>query len=152
MDIEIVWGTGEGQSVLGAFDAALAAAGIHNYNLVTMSSVVPPETSVIRVGTHTQRWEVGDKVAVVLARNESSVTGETIAAGLGWSLAEEGGIFFEACAESRQNVRSLLKQGIESGKAQRDGWSWQSGLETKIVDHTVIENGASVVASIYGPI
>lgn len=152
MNIEIVWGTGEGRTNLSAFDAALSDAGIHNYNLVTLSSVIPENATVESVGEHDRQWDVGELVAVILAENESNVTGETIAAGLGWATADEGGIFFEAAAESSTNVEVLVERGIQTAKNERDGWNWESGINTRIVEHTVEENGAAVVSAIYRPI
>lgn len=149
MTIELVWGTGEGATGLSAFDAALANAGVHNYNLVTLSSVIPRDDCVEMTGTHNRRWDVGDLVATVIAENESTVTGETISAGLGWARAEEGGIFYEATAESPENVEVLLKQGLETAKEIRDSWHWEPDINTKIVEHTVEKNGAAVVVAIY---
>jgi arginine decarboxylase len=151
MAIEIVWGTGEGQSALGAFDAALADGGIHNYNLVTLSSVIPADTEVVLGDSHEREWAVGETVGTVLAKNKSTVTGETVAAGLGWATATEGGVFFEAAAESAENVETLLTRGIETARAQRD-WDWTDGVETKLVEHTVERNGAAVVAAVYQPL
>jgi arginine decarboxylase len=37
--IRIVRGTATGPTAMAAYDAALAAAGVHNYNLVSVSSV-----------------------------------------------------------------------------------------------------------------
>lgn len=152
MTIELVWGTGEGSTELSAFDAALADAGIHNYNLVTLSSVIPETETVALTGTHTRQWDVGELVAVVLAENESTITGETIAAGLGWAQAEQGGIFFEATAESRENVNALLERGLQSAKSVRDDWNWTADTNTKIVEHTVEQNGAAIVSAIYRPV
>ncbi len=149
MTIELVWGTGEGATELSAFDAALADAGVHNYNLVTLSSVIPRDDSIEMMGTHDRKWDVGDLVATVLAENESTVTGETISAGLGWVRAEEGGIFYEATAENPEDVEYLLKQGLRTAKKVREEWNWKSSMNTKIVEHTVERNGAAVVVAIY---
>ncbi|MEF8907067.1 MAG: pyruvoyl-dependent arginine decarboxylase, partial [Haloarculaceae archaeon] len=37
--IRVVWGSGTGPTGTAAYDAALAEAGVHDYNLVTVSSV-----------------------------------------------------------------------------------------------------------------
>ena len=152
MEIELVWGSGEGATALSAFDAALAQAGVHNYNLVELSSVIPPEASVIERGTHDQSWPVGTIVATVLSSARSTVSGETIAAGLGWATAEEGGVFLEATAESSENVTVQLSRGIETAKQQRPEWNWDNDLRTKVCAHTVEDNGAVVVAALYHPL
>jgi arginine decarboxylase len=152
MNVEIVWGTGEGQTSLSAFDAALADGGIHNYNLVTLSSVIPEDTEITETGTHERQWDVGELVGVVLAENESTVVGETISAGLGWATADEGGIFFEATAESAANVEALLTRGIQTAQSERSDWNWDEGIETRITQHTVEQNGAVIVSAIYRPV
>lgn len=152
MPIELVWGTGEGATPLSAFDAALANGGIHNYNLVTLSSVIPPDTAVNVSGSHDRAWPVGSCVGTVLSKHTSTVTGETIAAGLGWAQANEGGVFFESSAESAANVEERLTRGIDTAQSIRDEWTWDGGIETKIVDHTVDDTGAAIVAALYHPL
>lgn len=152
VEIEIVWGAGDGQTALGAFDAALSAAGIENYNHVRLSSVIPADARIIEQGTHDQRWDVGSIVASVLSSRRSTVSGETIAAGLGWAIAEEGGIFFEETGASTDTVDSLIKRGIESGKIHRSDWNWQDDVATRICEHTVDDNGAVVVAALFRPL
>lgn len=152
MQVEVVWGTGEGRTALGAFDSALADGGIHNYNLVTLSSVIPEGATVVEKNEHKRRWGVGEMVGVVLSENESTVSGETIAAGLGWATADEGGVFFEASSGSGKNVKELVTRGVETGKEQRSEWNWDGGIETRVVEHTVEENGAAIVSAVYEPI
>lgn len=152
MEIEIVWGTGEGGTALGAFDAALADAGIHNYNHVQLSSVIPADATLTETGTHDRRWPVGTIVASVLAATESTVPGETIAAGLGWCEADEGGVFFEATGESVENVNVLVRRGIASAKDHRPTWTWEDDVGSRVAAHTVETNGAAVVAAIYRPL
>lgn len=152
MEIEIVWGTGEGKTTLSAFDEALCAGGIHNYNLVTLSSVIPEGATVVEAGTHKRRWDVGELVAVVLAENESLMQDETIAAGLGWATAEEGGVFFEGSGENAANVERRITRGIETAKETRDSWTWHDDIETTVVEHTVDQAGSVVVSAVYRPV
>ena len=152
MEIEIVWGSGDSQTGLGAFDAALKAAGIENYNHVTLSSVIPAGADVKEIGKHEQRWDVGSIVSSVLSTRRSTVGGETVVAGLGWASAKEGGIFFEETGASAETVESLITRGIEAGKSHRPAWNWEEGVQTRICEHTVEDNGAVVVAALYRPL
>lgn len=152
MEIEIVWGAGEGTTDLGAFDAALAHAGIHNYNLVRLSSVIPETATVVETGTHDGRWAVGELVGAVVADHNSTTPGETVAAGLGWARASRGGVFFEATAATGEEVERLVRAGVESGMQTRPTWDWEGGIETRVVEHTVEAGGAAVVAAVYGPV
>lgn len=151
MSIELVWGSGEGATELSALDAALADAGVHNYNLITLSSVIPKGEPVESVGSHQGRWDVGDMVGVVLAER-ASTSADHVAAGLGWAHAEEGGVFFEASGESASGVDTRLRRGIRDAKSTRETWHWEPDIETRVVEHTVKNAGAAVVAAVYEPL
>lgn len=153
MPIELVWGTGSGRTELGAFDAALSDANIHNYNLVELSSVVPEGATVERVGAlDPGRWTTGDLLAVVLASNTSATEDDCIAAGLGWELAEEGGVFMENDAETVEACEKLLDANLADAREIRD-WHWTGEGGTKVIDHVVgDEAGAVVVAAVFHPI
>lgn len=152
MPIEIVWGTGTGDTELGAFDNALSGANIHNYNLIELSSVVPTGAGIERAGTlEPGRWTTGDLLAVVLASATSSADGETIAAGLGWATAPEGGIFMEHHDAGREPCARQLAAKVADAKRTRD-WEWTEGVETEIVEHVVDGVGAAVVAAVFHPL
>ncbi|PSQ17800.1 pyruvoyl-dependent arginine decarboxylase [Halobacteriales archaeon QS_8_69_26] len=148
MPIRIAWGTAAGKSELGAFDAALAEAGLHNYNLVGFSSVVPPETSIQEVGTADPGWPVGERVGVVLARN---VGRGRVVAGLGWTLAEEGGVLIEGYAGDPAECRREVETGLREARDLRD-WAWTDAEETRIAADEFEGIGAAVVVAVYGPI
>lgn len=48
MRILVSHGTGDGPTPLAAFDSALLAAGVENYNLIRLSSVIPPGAGIER--------------------------------------------------------------------------------------------------------
>jgi arginine decarboxylase len=159
-DVEVVWGRGEAGTPLSAFDAALAEGGIHNYNLVTYSSILPPERSVATPGRATADYGVGTPVGVVLAANETGRTGAAVAAGLGWLRAEEGGVLMESTADSTAACRDDLRRKLADARELRD-WNWRGEAETVVRDHVVAADGtdagreragAVVVAAVYGPL
>jgi arginine decarboxylase len=154
MPIDVVWGTGSGRTELGAFDAALSDANVHNYNLVELSSIVPEGATVERVGAlEPDRWTTGDLVAVVLASRTSSTPGERVAAGLGWALADEGGVFVENDAPTAAVCERLLEANLADARAIRD-WNWTGAGERKVVEGVVGDEGAgaAVVAAVFHPI
>jgi arginine decarboxylase len=51
LEIQVTTGTGEGPTPLAAFDAALLDAGVANYNLILLSSVIPAGASSAEPGT-----------------------------------------------------------------------------------------------------
>ena len=147
--IRIVWGTGEGPTELSAFDAALAAAGVHNYNLVTLSSVIPAGPDVEVVGTAPDLGPVGDELHVV----ESSAVaepGESAAAGVGWARSESGrGIFYEVSGDDADAVDAEIRDGLTAGKRLRD---WTFVDENVVVESVDAGNdhASVVVCATYG--
>ena len=68
MTIYIASGVGIGKTPLSAFDAALKDAGVYNFNLITLSSVIPPK-SVIKLRKYKAKSEEIVKLMPV-AKNE----------------------------------------------------------------------------------
>jgi arginine decarboxylase len=147
--IRIAWGTASGPTALSSFDAALAAAGVHNYNLVTLSSVIPADPSIEVVGTAPDLGPVGDELHVV----ESAATaapGEQAAAGIGWARSESGrGIFYEVDGTDPEAVREEIEDGLAAGRQLRD-WAF---VEEDVVVRSVAadeEHATAVVCAVYG--
>lgn len=148
--IAVVWGTGEAATRLTAFDAALAEAGVADYNLVALSSVVPPEATVATPGSVDDPYAVGDPIAAVVA-DATGEAGETLAAGLGWALSPEGGVFMESTAADEAACRADLETKLADVRSGRD-WDWET-TETVVCDHEVGEGvGAAVVVAVFGPL
>lgn len=97
MDIKVVTGKGTGQTLLSAFDAALKDCGVYNYNLIALSSIIPPNSHIERVEQYqTPPEEYGYKLYVIRADNKSETQGEVIGAGIGWyQLEDNRGMFVE---------------------------------------------------------
>ncbi len=118
MDIYVVTGVGTGKTTLSAFDGALKDAGVYNYNLVGLSSVVPPNSRVIKSKSYqTPPEEYGDKLYVVKAEIRSYEVGKFLAAGIGWYQWDDGrGVFVEheIIGDTRVAVQSEIKYKIKS--------------------------------------
>lgn len=147
--IRIVWGCSEGPTKVSAFDSALCQAGIHNLNLVELSSIVPPNTEVVEVGRIPQDVHVGSIGKVVLAHIEGIDC--RIASGLGWAIAEEGGIFVESAVIGKAaDCKEEIVKGLEH-MMRRRRWGWKSGLHVKILEVKAQPSSYSsiVVAALY---
>lgn len=136
MRIHIVTGTGAGRTALSAYDAALAAAGVHDYNLVTVSSVVPAEATVERVGTAPDLGSAGDRLTVVQSRATVGPGAEgTACAALGWARGSDGrGIMYEASGPDVEAATEAVEVGLEDGVAIRDWEAVTRGFETVRAD------------------
>lgn len=158
--ISVVRGSGRGPTAIAAYDAALADAGVHNYNLSHVSSVIPRASTVEFLDSAPNLGPVGEKLTVVEARamGEASTEVEGVAcAGLGWTVDESGrGLFYEASGTDAETVRESVAAGLESGRGLRE-WSF---TDERIVTECIEAEGGTrtekdryataVVLGIYG--
>jgi arginine decarboxylase len=106
MQIPVVAGVGRGRTALSAFDAALCDCGVLNYNLIRLSSVIPPGTTVFELERAcAPPQEHGDRLYVVMAEQRSAEPRRAIAAGIGWFQWQGGrGVFVEHEAAGASTV------------------------------------------------
>lgn len=149
--IRVVWGTGSGPTEMASYDAALAGANVHNYNLVCVSSVIPADASVEAVGTAPDLGRAGNRLTVVEARATRAGPGR-VTAGLGWTRGEgEPGLFYEAAGETDPgDVRERVTAGLAAGRELRD-WSFDDE-RTRVasVDADPGTYATAVVLAVYG--
>lgn len=90
-DIVIATGRGEGPTRLAAFDTALLDAGVANYNLLCLSSVIPPGSRIVRRRWHTPAEHYGQRLYVVMSEMREDRPGHAAHAGVAWVQAKRGG-------------------------------------------------------------
>ena len=120
--IHVAGGVGVADTAMASYDAALADANLHNYNLIPVSSVVPAEAEVVTVESAPDLGPAGNRLNVVQAE-AAAVGPETVAAGVGWTTGPGPGLFYEADAESEADVVERLERGLAAGRELRD-WSF----------------------------
>lgn len=114
MDIYVTYGQREGPTKIAAFDAALFDAGIANFNLIYLSSIIPPRSRVIvkRLGWDNKGY--GDRLYVVISRVDIDKTGKTAFVGLGWFYDKnKGGVFVEHSSYNKKRLISYLKTTLK---------------------------------------
>jgi arginine decarboxylase len=129
MEIHVASGVANGPTELSAFDAALYAAGVANFNLIQLSSVIPPNSKIIEYADKISeiKGDWGDKLYVVKADYRTSVPGAEAWAGIGWVVDQSNGqgLFVEHEGENkgqverqiRHSLKALMKtRGIDFGK------------------------------------
>lgn len=147
MKIDIVWGRSEGKTLLSAFDKALVKAGIHNFNLIPLSSIIPKNSIVEEVGKAHLSNEIGDILHVVIASFSSKKPNAIISAGLGWVQTEQGGLFIESKGEfSQEECESEIRVGLSE---MLDARGWNGQIKKKVISHRVEEIANVTVAAVY---
>ncbi|HSX17810.1 MAG TPA: pyruvoyl-dependent arginine decarboxylase [Candidatus Saccharimonadales bacterium] len=117
MVIQIALGSGKAHTKLAAFDAALHDAGVANYNLIKLSSIIPPG-SVVQVKTpiSTQPGKWGDRLYVVMADMRVDTPNMEAWAGIGWVQDKKTGrgLFVEHEGTNEKSVRRDIKASLEA--------------------------------------
>ena len=131
LTIRVSRGSGTGRTRLSAFDAALRDAGVANFNLVRLSSVIPANSQVIPVsGSDQLVGDHGDRLYCVYADSYTSTPGEEAWAGVAWSHHRDGtkaGLFVEHHGLSSADVTMELTYSLEDLSRGRDDEFTPSG-------------------------
>jgi arginine decarboxylase len=131
MDLYLASAIGRGRTELSAFDAALLEAGVANFNLIRLSSVIPGGATLHRVPRcpFSDRGEWGDRLYAVYADSRTSRSGEQVWAGVGWvrDPVTGQGLFVEHEGHDEAAVRGDIvaslddlarNRGIDAGEPQ----------------------------------
>jgi arginine decarboxylase len=121
MRIYLSTGAGEGPTPLAAFDAALVAAGIADYNLLCLSSVIPANARIVRSRRPTPLDEYGRRLYVVLSQMREDRAGRCAHAGIGWIQEEASGrgLFVEMHDTDRARLEGSLRATLDAMRGSR---------------------------------
>jgi arginine decarboxylase len=151
--IRVAWGEATAPTALSSFDAALAEANVHNYNLISLSSVIPAEPPVERVGTAPDLGPAGEGLTVVESyETVDPGSDEPAVAGLGWLRSESGcGIFYEVSGTDRTEVETAIRDGLAAGREFRD-WTFEDepAIQLETAEPDPEEYATAVVVAAYG--
>lgn len=157
--VVLTCGTGRGETELTAFDSALYDAGVHNANIVEVSSLIPPGADLT---TDADRDELVDSIEIgglhpmVVAKETASSDGrepgDRLVAAIGAGrLDDRYGVNVEAhgVGNSTESIRERCRQMLSELADTRD-----AGLErtTSVVSEEYVpETGAvaAVAAAVY---
>ena len=82
-------GVGTHKDKLASFELALRDAGIEKFNLVYVSSILPPNCKIIRRSDGLKQLMPGQIVFCVMARNESNEPNRLISAAIGLAVPKD---------------------------------------------------------------
>ena len=112
MKIEIVKSVGYGRTAIGAFDNALCNAGVSNFNLIKLSSVIPEKCREIEeVKKYRRKLAHGDKLYCIYSSN----IGKDVAAGIAYDRETKDGlgVFVEESGENEDVVKKMLNTSLD---------------------------------------
>lgn len=124
MKIHIASGIGTGPTKLAAFDSALNTAGVANYNLIRLSSIVPPDSNIVvhdkSIPNTPGNW--GDRLYVVMADARVDTPNAEAWAGIGWVQDKKTGkgLFVEHEGKSKKTVEQDIQQSLQALMATRN--------------------------------
>ena len=137
-------GAGEGSTPLNALDSALLNAGIANWNLLLVSSILPPKAEVTY---EVPTIKEGSLVPIVLAKITSDRKGEVISSAVAIGVGEEFGIIMEhADRVVKEKVEEETKRKVEEAFLIRN----MRLKEIHIIssEHKVQKLGCAIAAAI----
>ncbi len=117
MNIQLSEGVGNGPTELAAFDQALVHAGVANYNLIYLSSVLPPDSNVTVARQPVKPVNIGgwgDRLYVVMAQKRTSQRNQEVWAGIGWvqDPKTKQGLLVEHEGTSESEVREDIHHSL----------------------------------------
>jgi len=138
MRLHVGSGIGKGPTTMAAFDSALNEVGIANYNLLRLSSVIPPASEVI---VHDGKIPVnlpgvwGDRMYVVMAEQRVDAHNTEAWAGVGWVVDKKTGrgMFTEHEGFSEEYVRREIQQSLEAFMKTREHEGDFDWVDTQMV-------------------
>ncbi|MES3161964.1 MAG: pyruvoyl-dependent arginine decarboxylase [Halorubrum sp.] len=172
--IHVAGGVGVADTAMASYDAALADANLHDYNLVAVSSVVPASATVEEVETVPDLGPAGNRLTVVEARRTLGPSDEVdfreggragaedaadtraprqnpdVVAGLGWATGPDAGLFYEVTGEDPEAVRERIHAGLDAGTALRDRSFTDRALHVETAAATPGRYTTAVTVAAYG--
>jgi len=117
MKIQISKGVGTGPTELSAFDQALVKAGVANFNLIYLSSVIPPGSDIV-VPDNPKRPEGtwGDRLYMVIAQKRTIQRNQEVWAGIGWmqETKTKQGLLVEHEGHNETEVRADIENSLNA--------------------------------------
>jgi arginine decarboxylase len=143
MILPIAAAVGTGATCLAAFDDALLKIGAANFNIIRLSSVIPPGSEVVarERAMELPQGAWGDRLYAVCADRRANRPGEQAWAGIGWIQDASGrGLFVEHSGQREQQVHDDIDASLDQlavGRGLRFGSHQRLVVGTTVVDRPV---------------
>jgi len=150
--IHVAGGVGVGPTEMAAYDAALADANLHNYNLIAVSSVIPANAELAVVDQAPDLGPAGNRLTVVqgkiVAGPESDA--DEIATGIGWATGPGPGLFYEAHGVGSTAVEREIRRGLDAGCELREWTITDRDVAMSAIEPRKEGYTAAVMLAAYG--
>ena len=150
--IHVAGGVGVGPTEMSAYDAALADANLHNYNLVTVSSVIPADGQLEIVAEAPDLGPAGNRLTVVQGKIVAGPdpAADEITTGIGWATGPGPGLFYEASGTDPEAVEAEIRRGLAAGCELREWTITDRDVRLATVEPVSGSYTAAVVLAAYG--
>ena len=144
---EIPWGIGRGETQLQSFENALRDADIAAYNLVSVSSILPPYAEIVDKSEGIKLLSYGQILFTVLARNSSSELNRMISAAIGfavpsdrskWGYLSEHHTFGQTENDSGHFAEKLAAEMLASTMGLDDHLKWEDKKNEYVLDDKIL--------------
>lgn len=117
-----ILGTGVGFSnhMLGAFDRALQNAGIDGYNLIQVSSILPPNCQIMDEITAEKGAVIPSAYATVFSNNSGDVISAAVAVGIPADSTQNGVIMHYAQKGSKSSTEKAVIDYVKTAMNDRN--------------------------------
>ncbi len=125
MEISITKASAKGPTALAAFDTCLLKMGIGNQNLIYLSSIIPPNSTLVRKKAHFNN-HFGNRLYVVMAQQRVIERHKQAWAGIGWvqDSKTKKGLFVEHHGFSHDQVTQDIHNTLEEMMKNRPDDNW----------------------------
>ncbi len=128
-------GVGRHREMLESFEMALRDAGIEKFNLVTVSSILPPKCAIIDSADGLKQLFPGEIVFTVMSRNSSNEPSRRIAASIGCAIPRDRKKAFGYLSEHHSFGETEKCAGQYAGKlAENMLFTWTKEKPGKILN------------------
>ncbi|WP_337860577.1 arginine decarboxylase, pyruvoyl-dependent [Ferroplasma sp.] len=140
-------GIGRGETQLQSFENALRDADIAAYNLVSVSSIVPPYADIVDKSEGIKLLSYGQILFTVLARNSSNELNRMISAAIGvaipsdkskWGYLSEHHTFGQTENDSGHFAEKLAAEMLASTMGLDDHLKWEDKKNEYVLDDKIL--------------
>ncbi|KJE49585.1 MULTISPECIES: pyruvoyl-dependent arginine decarboxylase [Acidiplasma] len=140
-------GIGRGETQLQSFENALRDAGIAPFNIVSVSSILPPYAEIVDKSEGLKLLSYGQILFTVLARNSSNELNRMISAAIGvavpsdrgkWGYLSEHHTFGQTENEAGHFAEKLAAEMLASTMGLDDHLKWDDKKNEYVLDDKIL--------------